>query len=45
MCLGNAISVDAMNHAWERKLVSCSAETLFALQLETKGVPQIYTRV
>jgi len=35
--LGNEVSVDVMNHAWERKFVYCSVDTLLALRLKTKG--------
>jgi len=45
MYLGNEISVDVMNHAWERKLVYSSADTLFISRLETKDIPLLYTRV
>jgi len=36
-CLGNAFSVDVMNHAGERK---SSLDARFAIYLETKGISQ-----
>ena len=34
--LGNKFAADVMNHAWERKFVYCSVETLCAVRIETK---------
>jgi len=45
MCLGNAFSVDVINHAWEQKFIYCTVDILFALRLETKGIQLLYTEV